>query len=142
VNAGRCFVSESVGHAYYVGRIHTLPDLIDSKPANRKRLVGRSGSPADRGTPEYESDYRSGHILVDAGKAFDLDFDARLLGDFAAYTVLEGFIEFEDATRRLPMLVIAAPHRKNAPVVTNDDPGDADGMLGRVSHGLPPWSRR
>jgi hypothetical protein len=89
------------------------------------------------------SDYRSGHILVDAGKVFDLDFDVGLLGDFAAYTVLEGFIEFpgrsavdpgEDPARRLPLLVIAAPYCKNAPVVANDDHGDADGMLGRVRH--------
>jgi hypothetical protein len=90
VNTGRCFASESVGHPYHIGRIHTLPDLIDSKPAHRNCLVCGGDPTADRGTPEHESDYRSGHILVDSSKALDLYFDARLLGNFSAHAVLEG----------------------------------------------------
>jgi hypothetical protein len=44
-----------------------------------------------------------------------------------------GLIEFEDAARGFPVLVVAAADEQDAAVVIKDDAADADAVLGRRS---------
>jgi hypothetical protein len=48
VNAGWHSLDERVSHPHDVSRIHMLPDLLDTQPARRKSLVGRSEPATDR----------------------------------------------------------------------------------------------
>jgi hypothetical protein len=46
--------------------------------------------------------------------------------------LIEGLGKFKDTTGRLPVLIVATPHREDAPVIADDDTGNADRVQGRV----------
>ena len=82
---------------------------------------------------EDQGDDAAGHVLVDAGEGVGLDVEPGFLADLAAQSVRDGLVEFEDAARGFPVLVVAAADEQDAAVVIKDDAADADAVLGRRS---------
>jgi hypothetical protein len=91
---------------------------------------------ADDAGAEDQRDDAELDDLVDAHKAFGFDEDAGLLIDLAAYAVVDGLVQFEDAAGDLPVAIVAALHDED-PVVVGDDGGGADAVAGGSGHG---WS--
>jgi hypothetical protein len=142
MNTGRRFLGERVGHPHDICRIHVLLDLVDAEPAHRKCLVGGGEPATDRRAAEHKSDDPARHIFVDAAEAFHPYFDAGFLEDLRAYSLIEGFDQFEDTTGRLPALVVATPHRKDVTIIADDDSRDAGPSSTLAGHDLirPPHS--
>jgi hypothetical protein len=71
-----------------------------------------------------------------------LYLDTGLFEHLATDALLESLTKLKDTAGRFPVMVVTPTHHKDAPIVADNDPGDADRVLGRVRHGRPPWSGR
>ena len=134
MSAGDGGVTESVGDADGVGRVHQGGDLVGVNPADCHGFGAVAVDGADWGAAEDEGDDAEAQVLVDAGEAVDVDVEAGLFEDFAVHAVLELLAEFEDPAGWFPVAVVAALDHEDLSGVIDDDPGDTDGVPRCVRH--------
>lgn len=127
-------VVEGVQGAYGERGVHRGFDLLFGHPTDFASFSSWMGVTSGRTATVDKGDDSLGEVLVDAGETFDRDLQAGFLEDFASDTVLEGFSQFKNATRGLPVTVVISPDHENSVIVAYDNAGDADRVFRHGCH--------
>ncbi len=136
----RCTIVHGIEDAYGVGFAGQFADVSLGCPAESFGFFAHAGLAARGFAEEYQGDDSALHILIDTSQGNRLDVQAGLLADFPAESIVDGFAEFQDAARRLPVVVVAALDEQGTAAVVGDDTGHADGVAGWLgAHLTVPW---
>lgn len=103
--------------------------LVERHPAHGSSLPGFGGEgPARHLAAEYERNDAECHVLVYAGLSYGIDHESRLLEDFSAKAIIDGLVEFEDASGKFPSANVATLYDQHAALVIEHHSSDAHRM--------------
>lgn len=111
-----------------VSGIKSLFDLVGCQPRKLSCLGTVTWALPVVSAAEYESDYASRHVLVDARQFWFRNGDRCFLENLATEAIEDRFVGFQCPTRRFPLAVVASAKRQD-PIAIHDCSGNAHPMF-------------